>query len=98
MLNIKLYSDTAYKRPTGGFLPEVPHGFTRSTSRRAQIIVTVPAILELPISVEDEDKTKERTTESEIEGDDDDYNIVFLKLQKVTTKPLIDPNIKHNDK
>ena len=71
---------------------------TRSTSRRAQIIVTVPAILELPISVEDEDKTKERTAESEIEGDDDDYNIVFLKLQKVTTKPLIDPNIKYNEK
>lgn len=72
---------------------------TRSTSRRAQIIVTVPAILELPISVEDEDKTKERTTESEIEGDDDDdYNIVFLKSQMVTTNPLVDPNIKYNEK
>jgi hypothetical protein len=55
--------------------------------------------LELPISVEDEDKTKERTMESEIEGDDDDdYNLVFLKSQKVTTNPLVDPNSKHNDK
>lgn len=52
----------------------------------------------VPISVEDEDKTKERTTESEIEGDDDDYNIVFLKSQKVTTNPLADPNIKYNEK
>ena len=55
--------------------------------------------MELPISVEDEDKTKERITESKIEGDDDDdYNIVFLKSQKVTTKPLVDPNIKYNEK
>ena len=54
--------------------------------------------MELPISVEDEDKTKERTTESEIEGDDDDYNIVFLRSQMVTTNPLVDRNIKYNDK
>lgn len=54
--------------------------------------------MELPISVEDEDKTKERTTESEIEGDDDDYNIVFLKSQMVTTNPLVYPDIKYNDK
>ena len=54
--------------------------------------------MELPISVEDEDKTKERTTESEIGDDDDDYNIVLLKSQKVTTKPLVNPNIKYNEK
>ena len=58
----------------------------RRTSRRAQIIVTVPAILELPISVEDEDKTKERTSESEVEGGDDDLKIDFLKSQMVTTQ------------
>ena len=54
--------------------------------------------MELPISVEDEDKAKERTTESEIGDDDDDYNIVLLKSQKVTTKPLVDPNINYNEK
>ena len=39
--------------------------------------------------------------ESEIESDDDDDdddNIFFFRSQMVTTNPLVDPNIKHNDK
>jgi hypothetical protein len=37
MLNInKLYSDTAYKRPTGGFLPEVPHEERKLSSQYQQ--------------------------------------------------------------